>query len=266
MSDENALLAAIWEHPHEDTPRLMYADWLQENGQPERAEFIRLQCELARLDEDDPGRGPPVAREAELWEAHRDRWLAPLPSAARVYGPFERGFPYPSLGREISAIQLEKVPKRQWQGAPLWKVGVRAGNSDRVVALASVPNLRRIGELSLQGADRRGELLSALEPGAHAANVAELNWVVRDSGAEVVHALARPGALPQLQRLRVHGAFDEGAAAALARSPLAGRLTRLAVPLTGAAARALFAGGTFGRLAELDVAASRAGGLLPGGR
>ena len=41
MSDEKALLAAIWEHPHEDTPRLMYADWLDEHGQPERAEFIR---------------------------------------------------------------------------------------------------------------------------------------------------------------------------------------------------------------------------------
>ena len=51
MSDEKALLAAIWEHPHEDTPRLMYADWLQENAQPERAEFIRLQIELARLGE-----------------------------------------------------------------------------------------------------------------------------------------------------------------------------------------------------------------------
>jgi uncharacterized protein (TIGR02996 family) len=49
MSDEKALLAAIWEHPHEDTPRLLYADWLQENGQPERAEFIRVGCELARL-------------------------------------------------------------------------------------------------------------------------------------------------------------------------------------------------------------------------
>ena len=36
MSDEKARLAAIWENPHEDTPRLVYADWLQENGQPER--------------------------------------------------------------------------------------------------------------------------------------------------------------------------------------------------------------------------------------
>lgn len=42
MSDEDALLAAIVANPDDDTPRLVYADWLDENGRPERAEFIRL--------------------------------------------------------------------------------------------------------------------------------------------------------------------------------------------------------------------------------
>ncbi len=40
-----ALLAAIIAHPDEDTPRLMYADWLQENDDEARAEFIRLHIE-----------------------------------------------------------------------------------------------------------------------------------------------------------------------------------------------------------------------------
>ena len=48
-SDGDALFRAICELPGEDTPRLMYADWLQENGQPDRAEFIRLQCEAWAL-------------------------------------------------------------------------------------------------------------------------------------------------------------------------------------------------------------------------
>jgi uncharacterized protein (TIGR02996 family) len=266
MSDEKGLLAAIWEHPHDDTPRLVYADWLQENGQPERAEFIRVQCERARTDEDDPGHGRLVEREAKLLETHRELWFAPLPPAVRISGPFERGFPYPLLGRELSTIQLDKVSKRQLQATPLWDVGVRAGNSDRIVPLSSVANLRRIGKLTLRGADRRGELLSVLDPAPDAGHVAELNWVVRDTGAEVTHALARPGVLPQLQRLRVHGALDEAAAAALAQPLLAGRLTRLAVSLTGATARALFAGGAFARLTELTVAGHDVGGALPGGR
>lgn len=48
MNDGEALYAAILREPAEDIHRIVYADWLQENGQSERAEFIRVQCELAR--------------------------------------------------------------------------------------------------------------------------------------------------------------------------------------------------------------------------
>ena len=51
MSDEDALLAAIAAHPEEDTPRLMYADWLDENGQSLRTEFIRVQIEVSRIEQ-----------------------------------------------------------------------------------------------------------------------------------------------------------------------------------------------------------------------
>jgi uncharacterized protein (TIGR02996 family) len=47
-----ALLAEILSNPDEDTPRLVYADWLEEHGGPpdlERAQFIRAQCTLSRL-------------------------------------------------------------------------------------------------------------------------------------------------------------------------------------------------------------------------
>lgn len=32
MNDHDALLCAIGEHPEENTPRLMYADWIKERG------------------------------------------------------------------------------------------------------------------------------------------------------------------------------------------------------------------------------------------
>lgn len=48
MTTGDRLLADILAHPDDDTPRLIYADWLDEHGDdPERAELIRLQCELA---------------------------------------------------------------------------------------------------------------------------------------------------------------------------------------------------------------------------
>lgn len=45
---EHAFLQDIIENPDDDTPRLVMADWLGENGQEERSEFIRVQCELAK--------------------------------------------------------------------------------------------------------------------------------------------------------------------------------------------------------------------------
>ena len=47
MSDADALLLAILTDPADDLPRLMYADCLEDHGEPERAEFVRVQCELA---------------------------------------------------------------------------------------------------------------------------------------------------------------------------------------------------------------------------
>lgn len=49
MTDGPALLRAILECPDADMPRLEYADWCDENGNAERAEFIRVQCEMVQL-------------------------------------------------------------------------------------------------------------------------------------------------------------------------------------------------------------------------
>lgn len=47
MNDGDALVRAILANPGEDTPRLVYADWIEENfGHHPRAEFIRVQIEL----------------------------------------------------------------------------------------------------------------------------------------------------------------------------------------------------------------------------
>jgi uncharacterized protein (TIGR02996 family) len=46
-TDRDALLAAILAAPADDAPRLVYADWLDEHGEGDRAEFIRLGCFLS---------------------------------------------------------------------------------------------------------------------------------------------------------------------------------------------------------------------------
>lgn len=52
--NEEAFLREIADRPDEDAPRLVLADWFDDNGDPDRAEFIRAQCKLAALSEDDP--------------------------------------------------------------------------------------------------------------------------------------------------------------------------------------------------------------------
>ena len=47
-TDGEALLQAILDEPTVDAHRLVYADWLTDNGDPDRGEFIRIQCERAR--------------------------------------------------------------------------------------------------------------------------------------------------------------------------------------------------------------------------
>ncbi len=51
MPTEADLLKAVLKTPDDDSPRLIYADWLDENGQSERAEFIRIGCRIAECDQ-----------------------------------------------------------------------------------------------------------------------------------------------------------------------------------------------------------------------
>jgi uncharacterized protein (TIGR02996 family) len=86
MSPAAPFLAAIREAPDDDAPRLIYADRLDENGEPERAEFIRVQCELAQTDS-------PVLRqrEAKLLAEHHDTFAGAL-AAPGLRFRFHRGF------------------------------------------------------------------------------------------------------------------------------------------------------------------------------
>src|SRR5262245_1043172 len=120
MSDAEGLLAAIWEQPHDDTPRLIYADWLEEHGQPERAEFIRVQCELARFEEWDesPRKDELAKREKKLTTKHRKTWLATLPAGLKR-DRFVRGFPSPHrLFKTPNAFA--KLPATDLAAAPTW--------------------------------------------------------------------------------------------------------------------------------------------------
>src|SRR5690348_15259175 len=76
-----AFEADIIAHPDDDAPRLILADWLEDHGDEHtaaRAEFIRLQIELAGLGEDDPRRAALERRGKGLLAGHEKAWLGRL--------------------------------------------------------------------------------------------------------------------------------------------------------------------------------------------
>jgi uncharacterized protein (TIGR02996 family) len=77
----DGFLQAIIANPDDDTPRLIYADWLDDHGDSARAEFIRMQIELAHLPETDPRSEALAKRAGVIEKAHARGWLRPLREA-----------------------------------------------------------------------------------------------------------------------------------------------------------------------------------------
>lgn len=73
--NEAAFLRSIAQAGDDLTPRLVFADWLEDHGDTARAEFVRVQCELASPSLPEARRQPLRLRERELLDAHRRRWV-----------------------------------------------------------------------------------------------------------------------------------------------------------------------------------------------
>jgi hypothetical protein len=86
---------------------LIYADWLEDHGQSERAEFIRVQIALATLPEPDSLRWQGLeARERQLLQEHEQEWAGPPPRIVTEWA-FERGF---LAGVQILARGFSQLP------------------------------------------------------------------------------------------------------------------------------------------------------------
>ena len=104
VTEEELLRAAY--AGEDDTERLVYADWLEQNGEVARAQVIHLQCELART-----GRFDRRRRELE-WELDAvlaelgNRWHAELPVLDGIeWLALERGLPSAVRARDVTALR-----------------------------------------------------------------------------------------------------------------------------------------------------------------
>src|SRR5262245_66618195 len=91
MNQARAFLEAIQEEPEDDTPRLVFADWLEANGESDRAAFIRAQLRLARLSPNDPAADELLDEADDLLAGHEVEWAGPVAQHALAWR-WRRGF------------------------------------------------------------------------------------------------------------------------------------------------------------------------------
>ena len=75
MSTDSEFLDEIHASPYDDTPRLIYADWLEEHGDP-RGEYLRIECELNGLSDGDALFDELAPRLRDLRQDIDPAWLA----------------------------------------------------------------------------------------------------------------------------------------------------------------------------------------------
>jgi uncharacterized protein (TIGR02996 family) len=206
MPDADAFLRAIVANPDDDAPRLIYADWLDERGDAERAEFIRLQCSLAT----EQTKHSPVllaleSRAEDLRARHESEWtpsVASLSRSLRVH--FRRGF--------VETVTLE---------ARAFVAG-----ADELFRLAPVQNLQIVW-----GADpphERARFMQTVAGIPHLARLRSLDLTDGYIGSDGVRALAVSEYLAGLESMHLGGGhIGERGIRALVEAPWFANLTFL---------------------------------------
>jgi uncharacterized protein (TIGR02996 family) len=268
MSDQGeALRQAVADAPEDDTPRLVYADWLDDHGDSARAEFIRVQIARTRLPAADDRQAELAAREKELGDRNFPSWLLRMPRGV-LRDSFVRGFPeavgfWDAVGFERSDWQIyqlsrddlaslteatETLPIRTFS-SPLLGCGGEHGVDDpeRSVAfpaegesglelLAQWPLLRRLTTLDVSASARGsgwGDFtpgLRALAQSPYAGGITDLRLGSRWFHQSVVGVLGNSDRLPRLTGLRFRhadGPVVQTALAWLLNTALGARLQRL---------------------------------------
>jgi len=242
MSDEAALLKAIIAHPDDDTPRLMYADWLDENtpdkkpspaaGPSARAEFIRVQCRLAQWPYDDPDYPELLERERDLgtWINTHNPQLAErvpeLPDDLDWYGNFDpaewpqvrRGFPdeaefmdYDSDEPEKNVTTIADALKEAFANTTIRSLSLEDALGAEIAGLVKRPVVAGLRGLRLGYLDD-DETIKAIRAIATSAHLSGLRRLLLEFPVDGEHSqlLAKATGLGSLDTLEVDSAGRDG--------------------------------------------------------
>ena len=197
--EEQEFLKQIVQSPLDDEPRLVYADWLEERGDP-RAEFIRVQCSLASDDLSEEEQERLKSRERELLTTHQADWLKELPEHTNHH-QFIRGM----VGHV--SMTMAAFIDRGWQVCrriPLQSVSL-SHNTGQMREFIECPWLRQIKAIRFSGRRIASESFSTFAACKYLGNLRCLSIDVaspRLSRNDIV-ALRNPFSITQLDELSI---------------------------------------------------------------
>lgn len=253
MIDNPALFAAIIANPCEDTPRLAYADWLDENGDSDRARFIRLQYEIEKL--------PPIGlkaskakkEEAALLEKHATEWAGGIGGLVSTFG-FRRGFVewvtidadrFLHNGNRLFAVapvrevRILFLGDRALADSPLLArvetlsfsshITDQLHDRGRLQVLLASPHLARVSRLDLSNQRLHDADAALIAECPNLSSLVHLDLSFNTVGIAGMRALVKSDHLPALNSLTINHNRQVGMSAseALVDSPLAGQLQHL---------------------------------------
>ncbi len=262
MPTRRDFLEAIAAAPDDDLPRLVFADWLEEGGEHRRAEFIRVQCELARLPAGDVVLSKLAARESWLQSV-----VGPPPS--RSARGWRRGFPAAAVfTAEKYLAEIEAALDADPPTEVTLEFTAGPGPEDAATAarLVASPRLRLVTGVRHRRWDADPRAFAALLSSPHLSRLRQIEaHVDDDGGAAVVRAVCDSPTPFRLTRLVLHGpdrprdrdpAGAAEAARRIAAHPKFAALESLGFYDTGLAASdldALAVSATLSRTLKLEV-------------
>ncbi|MFO0807982.1 MAG: TIGR02996 domain-containing protein [Gemmataceae bacterium] len=195
MTDaQTAFLRSIAERPDDDLPRLVYADWLEDRGDP-RGEFVRLQTVLAGNDCAE-ARAAFERREAELAVRYRSEWLRRL-DGWRGDAIFERGFV------EEVCVSARRFMERgeSWRRVEPFRRIALYGAADCIEELANCPSLDGITHLDLSQNELEPDHVRRLLRSTHLGRVIHLDLSANHLGPATARLVLAAATLPCLRQL-----------------------------------------------------------------
>jgi uncharacterized protein (TIGR02996 family) len=185
-----AFLTAVAEEPDAAAPRLIFADWLEERGDP-RAELVRLGWEAVRRPFPEPGWKETLDPLEAWWGKYGGHWLPDLSDEGCDLG-FDRGLLSVALRVEVpDGSDYPALADGFRQG---WMAGVDLMDFDvgEVGRAAAAGLFARAHSVSLGDSEVSDATLAHLAVGAYVRDLSVgFCWAVTDAGLRHLAGLTR---------------------------------------------------------------------------